>query len=409
MARSRRFRRPALVAADRPVRLGQDHLGQAAFRRQRGRLVGCPAGRRRQRRRRSRCLGRCVRGAGRHRRGPAATRIDHGHRHPRTRCRPPRGRSSRSAAPPGCRWSRCGSAPPSTSAEPATGCGIGRSRRRCCGPSSPSPRRSTWPRTGSTWCSPSTPAARRSASDMPTRIDDVQTCGRCRAERGRPAGLRFALQISSFPWGQDPRSWLGAVATAAERAGFRRHRGDGPPAADPAGRAGLGSDPGGLRHARLSGRGDRTDRAGRTGHPGDVSLGAPAGQDPGQPGRGLRRPGVLRDRRRLVRARTCRLRPAVPVGAGATGRTGVDHRGAQGVLGSRHQTVRRSPGKHLLPTARRRFRSSSAAGASDAPWRSPPASATAATCGPRCPSSTTSSRSCAAMPNGPVARSTSCG
>ena len=52
----------------------------------------------------------------------------------------------------------------------------------------------------------------------------------------------------------------------------------------------------------------------------------------------------------MVRARTCRLRPAVPVGTGATGRTGVDHRGAQGVLGSRHQAVRHSPGKHLLPT-----------------------------------------------------------
>jgi alkanesulfonate monooxygenase SsuD/methylene tetrahydromethanopterin reductase-like flavin-dependent oxidoreductase (luciferase family)/predicted kinase len=37
---------------------------------------------------------------------------------------------------------------------------------------------------------------------------------------GRPGGLRFALQISSFPWGQDPRSWLAAVATAAERVGF---------------------------------------------------------------------------------------------------------------------------------------------------------------------------------------------
>jgi alkanesulfonate monooxygenase SsuD/methylene tetrahydromethanopterin reductase-like flavin-dependent oxidoreductase (luciferase family)/predicted kinase len=35
-----------------------------------------------------------------------------------------------------------------------------------------------------------------------------------------PVGLRFALQISSFPWGQDPRGWLREVAQTAERAGF---------------------------------------------------------------------------------------------------------------------------------------------------------------------------------------------
>ena len=36
----------------------------------------------------------------------------------------------RSAAAPGCRWSRCGSAPPWTCAGPATGCATGRCRRR---------------------------------------------------------------------------------------------------------------------------------------------------------------------------------------------------------------------------------------------------------------------------------------
>jgi alkanesulfonate monooxygenase SsuD/methylene tetrahydromethanopterin reductase-like flavin-dependent oxidoreductase (luciferase family)/predicted kinase len=33
-------------------------------------------------------------------------------------------------------------------------------------------------------------------------------------------GPRFALQISSFPWGQDPRRWLREVAQSAEGAGF---------------------------------------------------------------------------------------------------------------------------------------------------------------------------------------------
>jgi alkanesulfonate monooxygenase SsuD/methylene tetrahydromethanopterin reductase-like flavin-dependent oxidoreductase (luciferase family)/predicted kinase len=36
----------------------------------------------------------------------------------------------------------------------------------------------------------------------------------------QPPGLRFAVQISSFPWGQDPRRWLREVAQSAERTGF---------------------------------------------------------------------------------------------------------------------------------------------------------------------------------------------
>jgi len=36
----------------------------------------------------------------------------------------------------------------------------------------------------------------------------------------QPPGLRFALQISAFPWGRDPRTWLREVAQQAERAGF---------------------------------------------------------------------------------------------------------------------------------------------------------------------------------------------
>jgi len=40
------------------------------------------------------------------------------------------------------------------------------------------------------------------------------------AQRDRPARLRFVLQISRFPWGEDPRGWLASVARAAEEAGF---------------------------------------------------------------------------------------------------------------------------------------------------------------------------------------------
>lgn len=35
-----------------------------------------------------------------------------------------------------------------------------------------------------------------------------------------PTGLRFVLQVSSFPWGGDPRGWLRDVAREAERLGF---------------------------------------------------------------------------------------------------------------------------------------------------------------------------------------------
>src|SRR5215469_13080429 len=39
-------------------------------------------------------------------------------------------------------------------------------------------------------------------------------------QRDRPAGLGVVLQISRFPWGDDPAGWLTAVATAAADAGL---------------------------------------------------------------------------------------------------------------------------------------------------------------------------------------------
>ena len=45
--------------------------------------------------------------------------------------------------------------------------------------------------------------------------------GTDRAGRQQPVGtLRFSLQISSFPWGPDPRRWLRDIAQAAEASGF---------------------------------------------------------------------------------------------------------------------------------------------------------------------------------------------
>lgn len=39
-------------------------------------------------------------------------------------------------------------------------------------------------------------------------------------ERARPDGLGVVLQVSRFPWGEDPAGWLASVAEAAEQAGF---------------------------------------------------------------------------------------------------------------------------------------------------------------------------------------------
>jgi alkanesulfonate monooxygenase SsuD/methylene tetrahydromethanopterin reductase-like flavin-dependent oxidoreductase (luciferase family)/predicted kinase len=41
-----------------------------------------------------------------------------------------------------------------------------------------------------------------------------------RSQRDSPVAFEFVLQISQFPWGEDPTGWLSAVAAAAESAGF---------------------------------------------------------------------------------------------------------------------------------------------------------------------------------------------
>jgi alkanesulfonate monooxygenase SsuD/methylene tetrahydromethanopterin reductase-like flavin-dependent oxidoreductase (luciferase family)/predicted kinase len=41
-----------------------------------------------------------------------------------------------------------------------------------------------------------------------------------RSQRESPVGLEFVLQISQFPWGEDPAGWLSTVASAAESVGF---------------------------------------------------------------------------------------------------------------------------------------------------------------------------------------------
>ena len=56
-----------------------------------------------------------------------------------------------------------------------------------------------------------------------TTTDDPPTPGLSRATEPStiaPAGLEVVLQVSRFPWGEEPRTWLSGVATAAHEAGF---------------------------------------------------------------------------------------------------------------------------------------------------------------------------------------------
>lgn len=57
----------------------------------------------------------------------------------------------------------------------------------------------------------------RVPEDAPERVLGHTTPS---AERRSSQGLRFVLQLSRFPWGEDPAVWLSDVALAADRAGF---------------------------------------------------------------------------------------------------------------------------------------------------------------------------------------------
>ena len=91
-----------------------------------------------------------------------------------------------------------------------------------------------------------------------------------RRARDHPAGVRGS------PGATDPLAWLTDVARAADEAGFAGHRPDGPPDPDPAGRAGLGPDPGAVGDPR---------RARRPRHPA-------CGSAPSSPRSPSARPGI---------------------------------------------------------------------------------------------------------------------
>ena len=208
--------------------------------------------------------------------------------------------------------------------------------------------------------------------------------GRRRAAQ-RPARLGFVLQISRFGWADDPPGWLAAGRQRRGRGRSARHRADGPPDPDPAGRPGLGADPRAVGHARPAGRPGTRPAARHAGHAGDVPRARDPGQDRRHAGRAQRRPGVLRHRRGLVGPRARRVRPAVPAAATRLDQleAAIETLRALWQPGTKayHGEPGVAAGDDLLPAAGpRQCRSSSAVAASGARCGSPPGSATAATC-----------------------------
>lgn len=57
------------------------------------------------------------------------------------------------------------------------------------------------------------------ASRVPEHAQE-RVLGHTTPERRSSQGLRFVLQVSRFPWGDDPAAWLSGIALAADAAGF---------------------------------------------------------------------------------------------------------------------------------------------------------------------------------------------
>ena len=128
----------------------------------------------------------------------------------------------------------------------------------------------------------------------------------------RPARLGFVLQISRLPVAGRPARLARRRGRRGRRGRPGRHRADGPPDPDPAGRPGLGADSRAVGDARPAGRPAPGTAAGHAGHPGDLPRAGNPGQDRRHARRAQRRPRVLRHRRGLVGSRARGVRAALP-------------------------------------------------------------------------------------------------
>ena len=194
--------------------------------------------------------------------------------------------------------------------------------------------------------------ASSAAQPAPARAPDA-----CAAP---PGGLDFVLQISRFPWGEDPAGWLRGMALAADARRLRGRRPDGPPDPDPAGGPGLGADPGAVGDARAARR-RSTPGCGSARSCSPVTFRRARHHREGgrHPGRAERRPGVPAGSAPAGGSAStprsaCRSRPPQR----AARRPGARDRDDAGAVGAGHQGVRRRAGHaardHLLPAAGRR-------------------------------------------------------
>ena len=234
----------------------------------------------------------------------------------------------------GCRWWRSSSTPPPRSAEPATrsrdrpvpAASLARQLRRMSavgaelegegwdvrvvssGRTSAVPVR--WPR-------PQAVASHRPAGDAPGRAVPVGR-GSARLAARRRAGGR--------------------------RGGLRRHRADGPPDPDPAGRPRVGSDPRTVGDPRGAGRAGHRPRARDAVHAGDLPRSRHHRQGRRNARRAQRRPSLLRPRRRVVGPRARGVRPGLPADGAAPRRPRSRRRDDASPVGAGHQGVRRRAG-----------------------------------------------------------------
>ena len=58
------------------------------------------------------------------------------------------------------------------------------------------------------------------AVEQPAAPATADRPGPAPGDRRTSQGLRLVLQVSRFPWGEDPAAWLGSIARAADEAGF---------------------------------------------------------------------------------------------------------------------------------------------------------------------------------------------
>ena len=226
--------------------------------------------------------------------------------------------------------------------------------------------------------------------------------------------LEFGLQMPRFTFPGGPaetRHRLTDLAAGAEDAGLHEPVGHGPLPPDPPGRPALGGHARELDDARLPGRPHRDRDARHARHRRDVPEHRPPGQDRRHPRRAVRRPGRVRHRRRLVRARAPGLRldrsrrwptasPSWRTPSSCCRSCGA--RGRPRTRGARSRWPRRSA---IPARSRSTCRSSSAGRASGGrcdSWRSTPmpatCSATPTRCGARSRCSTATARTWAATP-----------